>query len=244
MKTTNRLLALLLALIMIISCAPLSIFATETGDSAIAKLSPVADTYVSDLAPDKAFGDVNKLILSGADNVNIVFISYSSDVFDSEDDIKLVLPALSENTCVDAQVFVLYGTFEEGVTYKTMSKLDEEAVYTIDSVILEGSNPTVDITAARGKVTDEYFTIALRSNYEDHYYYEDFESLVIGTSFKEITKVPKTSGGTDYVGCYVDDTTILTDDFAFNLGGSGSKMTWIATVEEGNEKNTILEIYE
>lgn len=207
--------------------SPISFIASDK-----TKGNPLADTYVSATYPDRAFGFEDELLLNGGEKENIIFLSYPASVLDSRDDVFVTLPA-GNDARVNAEVLLFDGELieEATLTYKNMPDLANAVP--LGTTTIEGELPSVNISEAKGEVKGEYFTIALRSTDDVHSYNEGFEDSAVGVKFSEPAKLDSNENGLSD-GCYADN------NFAIEVGGSGSGCSWTPVVDDENESSILL----
>ena len=179
MKNLNRLTALLLALIMVISCAPISIFASDTASEA-ESLAPVADTYISAVGSEKntVFGSAEELYI---DNQHTYFVSFKTSALKGANKGILTLPLVGEGKQTLSVYLIDDYLVDEGkLCYNNAPALDEDML----AVCLEVSegNAKIDLLGALSKVEGEYFTLAIKGS--ANYFKLDFEEYSAGSSLK------------------------------------------------------------
>lgn len=235
MKTTNRLIAMLLALIMILSCAPMSVFAETTATSKKTNLpTSIADTYVSAANPDVVYGDSEELRLNGGDNENIILVTYDASVLKETGGIELYL-SVSNDAKVNAEIFLVdnYTVNEEVFNYsryKNEIKLNESlGKYTL----VKGAN-NIKLTGLGTKVVGKTFTLVIKSNDENvHTYYLDFENYTKETELSRMSKAPTDANG---------NAVAYSSEFAIITNGSASGWRYHATQDPNDPSNNLMRI--
>lgn len=231
MKTTNRLVALLLALVMIISCAPLSIFAEDTATEGTPDpVKPVADAYLSAQYPDTPTGDLNFLRVNGGEHENIILLSFKTSDFVGKQIKTLLLPATN-----DAEVYVdlllINDTFDEmTVTYNNfIEKLDEATPLADDAILRQNGGISLPYGTDLGSMaTGEYFTLAVRADSEKEADVWNYESMLkvmttstaitLTTTANHVESTVEGEEGNKYAYAHIDNSTNQDLRFFGNVG--------------------------
>ena len=224
MKLTHRLLALQLALIMVISCLPLSVLAYDTVAAEIESdsVNPIAATYVSAENPDADYSAEDTLLFNGGLYENIIFVSYNSSDFSADDYLKLVLPiAVDKETPIEIFLLDGVGIDSENNTYNTLApQLVDDA--SLGQYVLEGASTQLELGLVKDLINSSVFTIAVRSLDDGVVYYEDFEGFTADPNYnialeteKLIRRIDTIDGGETYRGAYDPN-----NNFSFDTAGT------------------------
>lgn len=164
--------------------------------------TPIADTYVSAMYPDTAFGTGHELRLNGGKNEKIIFATYSSKLLEDDGSVVLTVPALND-ACVNVELFLIdgYCVNENKLNYNNMPKLDGSDIELADKTtasavslgkyVIKGGENSIVLDAEKiGNVERECFTIAIKATNDekDVYVFDFIPELEFDLSSPEVNK--------------------------------------------------------
>ena len=229
MKTQTRLVALLLALVMVISCAPLGIFAADdsaaVGESVT--VNPIADTYVSAVSGEEAavFGSSDKILI---DNQHTYFVTFKASDFGNTNRAVINLPVTGTGKQT-LSVYLLdgYRVDEAALCYNNAPALTEDMLIAKKEVT-EG-NSEIELIGLMAMVEGEYFTLAVKGSAQ--YYKLDFEQFSANSQIKAYNagsnpQPADAPGGDD---CY-------TENYVWRTGGATGAMNVVNNPDGSADK--------
>ena len=145
-------------------------------------LVPVADSYVSRVNPDTVYGNEATLKLGDADgDKKVMVLSFMNKALDEGNYVQLSLPN-SGKTIKNVSVYYVtdYCVDESALTWNTMPDYLDNLLGTYD---LEAGENKIDVSALRGKLSGDYFTLVFRT--ESHSFGMNFENFDSNQTFSD-----------------------------------------------------------